>query len=531
MSSTTFPPGLDALGRLFNAITGEYAKVSQTYAVSGLQSTTDTTQVAPEYNSNLTFDIPRNVNFDDFQANAVGRMQTGSSMSSYQSKLAIAAQVGAKYGAYSGSIGGSWSDTVTTANEEYFATAFDSWSLYTLGFSYHDVDLTTTDPASSRTGLCISPELQEGFALLQPDTTGTNALHFFNQYGTHLVTGIVVGGQTRQDYQGSQSSFTNEQDFQVSAEAKYDVGVGSAAFNTTTSGANTKHESNVQAYESMTVFGGSITSIDALKGNPSSTTYDAWSETIPALPAFIDYTPDQGTVPIWMLCTDSAKRNYLQNVFHQLYGETPLSTYGGTSVDCHSGNLTWIDPPGSPVRSWSAGNPDEVLVGIGGSIDDKKHLERMVIVSYSLSRDEYIIHYTGDGKADSTWEAFYMAPKGYVITGFGVARKSTSFEHLYVWYQKLNRQNLDNQFLESDIHTWMGGSSSSSKKIDPKALPSQGDGWCHGGTAALSDLQRYFQPTAGQQNVITGVQLYSSDEHGGFVNMKIAQSKLHVETE
>lgn len=531
MSSLSFPPGLDALGRLFNAITGEYAKVSQTYAVSGLQSTSDTRQVIPEYDSKLTFDIPRSVNFDDFQANAVGTMQTGSSISSYQSKLAVAAQIGAKYGAYSGSISGSWSNAVTTTDEEYFATAFDSWSLYTLGFSPHDVDLTTTEPENARTGLCISPELKSGFDQLQTDTTGANAIRFFNQYGTHVVAGMVVGGQTRQDYQGSQSSFSSEQDFQVSAEAKYDVGVGSAAFGTTTSGANTKHESSVQTYESMTVFGGSVASIDALKDNPSSAAYDAWSETIPAFPAFIDYTPDQGTVPVWMFCTDTAKRGYLQSVFHQLYGETPLSTYGATVIDCRNGNLEWIDPPGSPVRSWSAGNPDEVLVGIGGSISDGKHLERMVVVSYSLSRDEYSVHYIGGGNADSSWEAFYMAPKGYVITGFGVARKSTNFEHLYVWYQKLNRQNLDGSFLDDEVHSWMGGSSSSSRKIDPKALPVQGDGWCHGGTAAVSDLQRYIQPTAGQQHVITGVQLYSSDEHGGFANMKITQSGLRVETE
>lgn len=530
MSSNNFPPGLDALGRLFNSISGEYAKVSETYAVSGLQSDSNTRPVQPEYSPSKTYNVPHGVNFDDFQTNALGKMETGSSISSYQSRLAVSAQVSAKYAAYSGSISGSWSNTVTSTNEEYYATAFDTWSLYTLGFSYHDVDLTTTNPEDSSSGLCISPELAKGFGDLVMDSTGLNAMHFFDQFGTHVLTGMVVGGQTRQDYQGSQSSFTDEQDFTVSAEAKYDMGVGSAAFQTSTSGGNTKHESNVQSYQSMLVVGGSTTSIEGLRSNPSPTTYDAWSKTVPDFPAFIDYASDQGTVPVWYFCADSAKRSYLEKVFNQMYGATPLSTYNGRLIECTNGNLEWIDPPGSPVRTWSAGNPDEVLVGIGGSIDSDKHVSRMIIVSYSLSRDEYNVYYSGDGKADSSWEAFYMAPKGYVITGFGVGRKSTSFEHLCVWYQELKRGNQAEMFLDSTIQSWMGGSPSDSRKVDPKNLPSQGSGWCHGGTAALSDFQRYYKPVQNAQEVITGVQLYSSNKHGGFVNVKMTAAKLRAET-
>lgn len=528
MSSTNFPPGLSALGKLFNAITGSYTSVNETYGISGLQSDTNTTPVHPEYKPSLTYDIPRSVNFEDYQVSAVGKMETGTSISSYQSMLAVSAQVSAGYAAYSGSVSGSWSDTVTATKEEYFATAFDTWSLYKLGFSVHDVDLTTTDYNNSPTGLCISPELQHGFDLLVTDTSGTNAMTFFDLYGTHILTGMVVGGQTRQDYQGSQSSFTDEQDFQVCAGAKYDAGIGSAAFESTTSGASTKHESSVQSYESITVIGGSTSSMQNLRSHPSPESYAAWSDTVPTYPAFIDYIPDGGTIPVWLLCTDAAKRNYLQNVFNQLYGHTPLSTYDGRTIDCTKGNLGWIDPPGSPTRSWNAASPDEVLVGIGGCIDSHKHLSKMVIVSYSLSRDEYSISYIGGGDADTNWEAFYMAPPGFLITGFGAARDSDNFEHLCVWYQKLNRQSQNGMFLDGTIYDWMGGSPSGSKKIDPKSLPVHGGGWCHGGNASTGDLQRYFQPTTGQQEVITGVQLYSSNDHHGFVNMKITQAKLRV---
>lgn len=528
MSSSNFPPGLNALGRLFNAITGAYTAVSETYAVSGLQSDANTTSVTPAYKPTLTYAIPKSVNFDDFQTNAVGKIETGSSISSYQSKLAASAKVSAKYGAFSGSVTGSWSDTVTSTNEEYFATTFDSWSLYTLGFSYHDVDLTVTNPGNSASGICISADLKAGFDNLRTDTTGSNAVAFFNQYGTHVLTGMVIGGQTRQDYQGSQSDFTDEKEFSASAEGKYDVSVESGAFETTASGASTKKESKVQTNESMVIIGGSTSTIQSLRNAPSSASYTAWSDSIPSYPAFIDYTPDGGTVPVWMFCADSEKQSYLEKVFNQLYGATPLSTYGRTSVDCKSGNLEWIDPPGSPTRSWTAAGPDEVLVGIGGNIDSDEHLGKMVIVSYSLSSDEYHVYYIGGGNADTHWEAFYMAPQGYVITGFGVARKSEQFEHLCVWYQKLNHQNQDHTFLDELVQSWMGGSPSDSKKVDPKALPALGSGWCHGGTASTGDLQRYYHPAAGQQEVITGVQLYSSNEHHGFVNMKITQAKLKV---
>lgn len=530
MSSTNFPPGIQALGRLFNAIEGAYTSLNEAYAVSGLQSDANTTQIHPEYDPSKTYDIPQSVNFDDFQTNAVGKVETGTSTSSYQSMLATSAQVSAKYGAYSGSVSASWSDTVTATEEEYYATTFDSWSLYTLGFSYHNVDLNTTNPADSSTGLCISPELQSGFDNLVGDKTGSSAIKFFNEYGTHILTGMVVGGQARQDYQGSQSDFTDQEEFQVSVEAKYDSTVGSATFENTTSGANTKSESKVQTNESLDIIGGSTATIDNLTNNPSSDAYSAWNQSIPDYPAFIDYTPDGGTIPVWMLCADSSKQNYLKSVFNQLYGETPLSTYNKVAVDCKDGSIDWIESPGAPTRSWNATNTDEVLVGIGGNIDSDEHLAKMIVVSYSLSRDEYNVYYIGGADEDTKWEAFYMAPPGYVITGFGVARKSDHFEYLYVWYQQLNRQNLDNTYLESDIQSWSGGNPSDSKKIDPKSLPAHGSGWCHGGQSSVADkeLQRYFQPANGQQQVITGVELCSSNGNHGFVKMVITQASLRV---
>ncbi|MCB0711464.1 MAG: hypothetical protein KDD67_03950 [Ignavibacteriae bacterium] len=532
MSTTNFPPGVDALGRLFNAISGSYAKVSGTYAVVGLQSDAETSVVHPEYDPSITYAIPKNVNFDDFQTNANGRVETGTSISSYQSRLAVSAQVSARYAAYSGSVSGSWSNMVTATEEEYFATTFDTWSLYTLSFNYHNVDLTTTDPASSRKGICISDTLQDGFnALNANDTTGKAAMDFFTAYGTHVLTGLIAGGQTRQDYQGSQSNFTDEDDFQVCVEAKYDAGVGSAAFKSTVSGANTKHESSVSTNESIDVTGGSPSAINGLISNPSSETYSTWNKSIPNYPAFIDYTPDGGTIPVWMLCSDAEKKNYLEKAFNQLYGATPLATHGATQHKCKQGTNAskWNDTPSAPVRSWNAASPDEVLVGIGGNIDDNKHISKMVIISYSLSRDEYNVYYLGGANASTSWEAFYMAPTGYVITGLGVGEKSKTFEHLAVWYQKLNRQNMAATFLDtSEPHNWMGGSPSSSKKINPASLPLHGSGWCHGGEASTENLQLYYQPPTGQQYVINGVQLCSSNEQNGFINLVITQAKLEV---
>ena len=153
----------------------------------------------------------------------------------------------------------------------------------------------------------------------------------------------------------------------------------------------------------------------------------------------------------------------------------------------------------------------------------------MVIISYSLSRDEYNVYYLGGANASTSWEAFYMAPTGYVITGLGVGEKSKTFEHLAVWYQKLNRQNMAATFLDtSEPHNWMGGSPSSSKKINPASLPLHGSGWCHGGEASTENLQLYYQPPTGQQYVINGVQLCSSNEQNGFINLVITQAKLEV---
>ncbi len=527
--STGQMPGTDILGHTFNAITGDYAIRDDLYAliaINGIQNP-KSEQTKTNDADGQDYEVPQGISYVPDQASMVGSTAAGASKSSFTSDLSAKASIDARYGLYQGSVDAAYGSQITANSEEYYLTTFDTWSYYNLGLSLTDVDISTTDLESTDKDFCLSRDMQAAFDTLEVDGSGSNATEFFRAYGTHVVTGIIMGGQCRYWAYGAQSDFKDENEFNVNAEAKYDSLTGSAAFSAEVGGSSTTEESSVESQTSIEAYGGSAETQSELRSDPSDEDYQAWGNSVADNLAWIDYQGG-GVSAVWELCNDAEKREYLESVFGQLYGSRSYSfeTYDQIITQCRDGTKPWNSDP-SHVQSWVSGNNNQVIVGFGGNINSNKHLNKMIIITYDVVTGEYLTNYTGGGDADTKWDAFYMAPEGSVITGIGMSQKSKDFSKLYVWYQKLALADQSGVYLDSEISSWPG-SSGSPAKVNNKNLPA-GTGWCaDGATEDYRDLQRYYQPEASNQYAMSGIAANSSDNNNGFNYLVIYQDLLHL---
>ena len=527
--ASTAMTGLDLLGHTFNAITDDYAMQDDLYplvAINGIDDPKNTHTVTSDANDE-DYEIPVGVSYTGSQPSNLGTTTQGDTKSSYSSSLSASASIDARYGLYSGSVDASYGTEVTSTNEEYYLTTFDSWSYYDLGLSLTDVDVTTTDLEATDKDFCLTADMQAAFDGLEVDDSGRNAKDFFTSYGTHVLIGVAIGGQCRYSMYGSQYDFESEQEFNVNAEAEYSSLTGSAAFATEIDGKDTSEESSVQSQTSIQVLGGSAETRADLSSDPSSDDYKAWEESIAENLAWIDYQSG-GVSGIWALCDDPDKSSYLEAAFGQLYGSDGYSfeTYDLQVTQCTDGNKTWNSDP-NHNQSWTAGNETEVIVGFGGNINSDKHVGKLIIITYDLVSGDYATHYTGGGDPDTKWEAFYMAPTGSAITGIGMSQASKDWSYLHVWYQKLQLADQNGVFLDPEISEWTG-SSGDSRIVDPAALPA-GSGWCADGSSTVDQLQRYFRPDEGNTYVLTGIDVNCSNSVNGFNYLTINQELLRLD--
>ena len=536
-SSTDNIPGQSLLGYLYNVFTCRYANYQDQYslcAIDGLNQDVKTTYAQTCKANNQTYDLPTGLQYSDDQTMGYGSTAEGASRASYQSNLSARASLKVQYGLFTGSVNAAYGSEITTNQQDFYINVFDVWSYYLLDFNVQDVDTSTTDIQSTDSYFCLSKELYSAFTAIDiNDSSGQSALDWFNNNGTHVLTGIIMGGQASYSMYGAQSNFDSESDFDVNAKAKYSGMTGSAAFSGQVSGATSDKEAAVMANESVLVSGGSTSSMTNMLNDPSSENYTTWSQTVPSNLAWIDYSGD-GLTPVWEFCPDSNIATYLENVFNQLCGVSTFETPHTTTTECKDGTVDWNSSPNQDhTLSWSAPNASEVMVGFGGNINNDNHFHCMIVISYNVNTGEYNTYYGGGADESTKFEAFYMVPQGYVITGIGLSEGDHNLYHLSVWYQKLKLidQSNPSEYLDSSVHLW-SGSQHSAQTVELDNLPTSGLGWSNGGSTNTANLQRYYQPASGNQYIISGIKAHcssnSNSQKHGFDFLEITQGTLSI---
>jgi MAC/Perforin domain len=143
-------------------------------------------------------------------------------------------------------------------------------------------------------------------------------------YGTHLVTRIIVGGRAEYYARSSATSSMTKEQFEVAARAKYDslggvagedadAATGSVQVSTRVGTTDTTNLKDVVSSESIDTIGGTAVSAVGIK---SKRDWDTWATSIATRPGFLGFDVD-GLMPIWELTTDPARQKAIYEAYRR----------------------------------------------------------------------------------------------------------------------------------------------------------------------------------------------------------------------
>lgn len=240
---------------------------------------------------------------------------SGESIESFQSNLNIHTKLDGSYKFFSGSLESNFnSQELRKARNEFTMIQQDieKWSL-------------KLDPQKAKS--LLLPEVKKDLDTLPPD-------ELFNKYGTHFLTGILIGGKATFNTSTNQTTYKSSHELEVISELSYQ----SLTF-------QISNENRVKYGQDIAMFNANssaeIKTIGGLAelGGFNITTdggFKEWSISIGENPTFIDFTTERGLTPIWELVDDATRKQDLVNAYK------PFAQKISDEVTIHSDSMTDI---------------------------------------------------------------------------------------------------------------------------------------------------------------------------------------------
>jgi hypothetical protein len=223
---------------------------------------------------------------------------SGTNVSTYSSSLSASVGLEGSYMFFSGSI-------ETNFSQERYSYDSYSFATYHILSNKYQLRLPTDWTAAD-----LKPYLTSQARSKLNDPSVPPAT-IFNLYGTHCMTGVVVGARSDYSVSGRTRDVKESVNVAVYAEASFSKGYGSGSLNTSviTQQEFDKFASNMEQH--LEVYGG-----DSQLGHDiiSKNDYDAWLTSIPNKLVFCNYTQN-GLIPVWEFCDDEARRNELMQYY------------------------------------------------------------------------------------------------------------------------------------------------------------------------------------------------------------------------
>ncbi|KAI0010515.1 MAC/Perforin domain-containing protein [Xylariaceae sp. FL0662B] len=152
---------------------------------------------------------------------------------------------------------------------------------------------------------------------------------FFRRYGSHILTGIVLGGRALRTASTNKYTVDKKYELSVTAEEAY-------RFETAQVSAEekAKYESAVSSFNTN-----SSVKRDTVGGNPQlgngvfageNSTFAEWSKSVIEDPVFVDFTNDNPFTPIWELCARDDKGEKVRSGLATYYKDHWAPEYADT---------------------------------------------------------------------------------------------------------------------------------------------------------------------------------------------------------
>lgn len=223
---------------------------------------------------------------------------SGTSISTYSSSLSAPVGLQGSYMFFSGSI-------KTNFTQERYSYDSYSFATYHILINKYQLRLPTDWEASD-----LKPYMTPMAKSKLNDPTVPPAT-IFNLYGTHCLTGVVVGASSDYSVSGRTRDVKDGVNVAVYAEASFSKGYGSGTLNTSVI---TQQESDMFASnmeQHLEMYGGE----NQLGHNLiSKNDYYVWLNSTPTKLVFCNYTQN-GLIPVWEFCNEEVRRNELEQYY------------------------------------------------------------------------------------------------------------------------------------------------------------------------------------------------------------------------
>lgn len=168
----------------------------------------------------------------------------------------------------------------------------------------------------------LRAQLDDGFnQALNNSNTDADFDNLFNTYGSHFLTGIVLGGCAGVFYEMDREKLSHDFSLEASAKANFEIGTGTVSGNVKTKYGNSSEKfSEHISFSEIHKGGDIILAAEIFKGQ-----YRQWQASIPDTPVFCDFRKENPLTPIWLLCEDTLKRDNMQLYFDNHWG--PRESY------------------------------------------------------------------------------------------------------------------------------------------------------------------------------------------------------------
>jgi hypothetical protein len=420
--------GVDMLGYTYDVL-GKYADAAyiQHLVVGGIQDAAETETFHYDNYEDAAYEYPATCSVQSSSPSSSSFQSEGSSYEEFSRETEAKLGVKGEYGGFSGSIDASFNENVKASSSYYYSSIFDTATGYTLRIE--DEHLKLVD--------AVQADLDD------PDL---DPAELFARWGTHVVAGVVVGGQCRYWAYGSQSSYETLDEFSVNVEGSYGLVSGSSEYSNSEA---TKTE-EVESSTGVEVLGGTTEGRTAVITDHD---YAAWASTIPYQPAVIAFAPDL-LVPLWDFCSDAARRDEVEAAFDELF--VP-----------RRGEMRWVYLEGSSSDSGKevkTDDPDEIVVGFGGNVTTNNNLNRIGIRIENLRTGERSWKQNEDGDFEKSGEV----PEGCALTGIALHVTDDTLKHLKLYYQRVNWGHSSNNgsALDREVYAMYVGGEHSGWDLD-----------------------------------------------------------------
>jgi len=294
-------PGVEAIGAAYNPFL-EYASADSITVQIFDWSKAGTKQVS--FNSKYTIPTPVDAQQADtsYYTNS-----SGSSIDKFQSNLANTGSISGGYNFFSGSLSVEYSAQSLAQSKNEFTRTQQTISLWSLRLA------VTTD---------LRQYLRDDFLTYLDNMPLTNAAaeEFFNTYGSHILTGIVMGGRAVLASATNKQTVDRSYSIDVVAQASYKGLIGQL-----------NAEDKLKYQQSMNNFsyfseinhhavgGDGVKALSAFEGKEG---FDSWKASVGESPDFINFVSANPITGIWRLCKTQEQSLFLKGYYDKVWAPT-----------------------------------------------------------------------------------------------------------------------------------------------------------------------------------------------------------------